>query len=81
MPSMPSTGTFLRSNLSLSLAAADRESSEVGVVEIEPSSESFEDVDEVDSRWRCRGRGGEGRTEAMDAGSMSIETTGEVSGV
>lgn len=46
-PSMSSTGTFLCSSLSL---AADRESSEVGVVEIEPSSESFEEVDEVDSR-------------------------------
>lgn len=45
--SMSSTGTFLCSSLSL---AADRESSEVGVVEIEPSSESFEEVDEVDSR-------------------------------
>lgn len=43
-----SIGSVLTSRLTLS---PGRESSEVGVVEIEPSSESMDEVDEV--AWRC----------------------------
>lgn len=54
------------------------------MLEIEPSSESFEEVEEVDSRCTWTGFGdamGEGRMEEMEAGSMTMETTGEVRGV
>ena len=45
--SMTATGMFVFSCMSVTIG---RESSEVGVVEIEPSSDSFEEVEEVDSR-------------------------------